>query len=236
MPKSVRQIISSRVFTWLILVLAVATFNNWVISLFFHNSLILHGGEISELSVTGQPHALLFRSLDVISGILFVFFATLILFKTINKTKKYSVLIVTTVALGISNMLDALFPLRCSATNNPSCIININLNPSHFVFPSHGYSSVLIALCLLILPLFGFFIAKSIKSQQFKVISLVTFVANVLINLIVIYQYIINHTYRVPSIGIVSVDIQNCLPIFLLGVWFISWLLAFYSTKTNDLT
>ena len=74
--------------------------------------------------------------------------------------------------LGFANMVDANFILPCSQTLDSSCQIPLSVSLSSYHVPPHAYSSVIIGICYLALPVFGLVYSYQKKSNRFAVISL----------------------------------------------------------------
>ena len=211
------------------LALAVLTFNNWLLAAVFNRPLLLKGGSVSEFGVPGQPYSWLFRSLDIVSGILFIMAGVLMVKIIAVKVARNRLLIIGTIILGASNTIDALLPLRCSEALDPSCSVPVHLSLSHFVIPSHGYSSVIIALCYLILPLSGLFYGLQSRIRTLVVLSMATLAAALMSFVAALSQYITGsqlslHTWGVPQ----------KLQMVLFGAWFIFWYLALVSHELSD--
>src|SRR5689334_15514184 len=80
--------------------LAALTFNSWALAFIFNRRLFLHGGSVSELSVHGQPAALMFEVLGIVSGILIGLYAVLASAYTIGESKSRQILIYGTLIFG----------------------------------------------------------------------------------------------------------------------------------------
>ncbi len=195
--------------------LASLGFNNWLLGLFLNYHLLSHRGAISELSAIGQPHQLVFRSLDVISGALFVALAVLFI-KAISRGRGYLLLVLGTAALGLANAIDALYPLPCSETLSNSCVIPVHVSLSQFNIPSHGYSSILIAICYLLLPVGGWLYANHYKLKNLRLASVSLVVLALAYLTASIIQYAITGSFSDKAWGPTQ-EVQ----MLSLGVWFI---------------
>lgn len=205
----------------IIAITAAIAFNNWVLALLLNRQLLFKGGSVSELTVHGQPHAILFQSLDVIAGILFSIFVLLV-GKFMSKTgKSMQVLVYGGLIFGIANVVDALLSLPCSNTLDKACSIPITINWSHFNFPSHGYSSVLIAVFYFVLPLAGIYYARAEKNQLFLKASVVTLLVALASLVSAGWEYLSLHAFSVKASGW-----AQGAQMLVLGLWFIFWYLA----------
>lgn len=199
------------------MVLAVICFNNWFLGIFFNSRLLFADGSVSEFSATGQPHSVIFRMLDIVSGILFILATFLIAKRSKIDSIAKQLFIVMTAVLGIANMFDALFPLKCSQSSTAGCLIPVNLSFSHFQLPSHAYSSVLIALAYFLLPLSGWIYARHHSRRLgLKLLSLAA-LATALISVgAVLVHFVTTRTFSVRATGVTQ-EIQMVI----LGLWFI---------------
>ncbi len=227
MKAKARQVIQSpRLALWTLL-LAVLTFNNWCLAIFFNRRLLLKGGAVSELSALNEPHALLFRVLDVLSGLLFVVAALLVLHHLAGfKTALHRVLVGATILFGVANSLDALLPLHCSETMNVNCTLIVHLSLLHPSIPSHGYSSGLIALSYLLLPLIGFGLAHKYRLAPLRLISLLVLTIAVLSLLSFVADFVVSHSWSVQALG-PSQELQMVA----FGLWFIALYSALLSSR-----
>jgi len=204
---------------WLVILAGLAgfCFNNWLFGLVLNHHLLFSRGAVSELSALDQPHQLLFRSLDVVAGILFVALAA-VLARTTPRRRGYKWLVYGTAALGIANVLDAFQPLACSETLNKSCVIPVQVSLSHLSIPTHGYSSIVIAICYLLLPLAGWAYAKGLKAKNFKFLSVALTVLATAYLLAAVLEYLISGTFSDKAWGPTQ-EVQ----MLLLGIWFVLW-------------
>ncbi len=186
----------------------------------------MKGGSVSELSIAGQPHAWIFRALDILSGILFILLAIL-LAKRMADSRSRNFLVVTTAILGGASIFDGALPLRCSETLNSSCTIPVSFSWSHVIVPTHGYSSIIIAVSYFLLPLAGLIYAhRQSKAQFFKIVSFIAVVEALFSFSIAVAGYVAHHGYSLKALG-PSQEFQMAL----LGIWFISWYLTVRSSK-----
>ncbi len=147
------------------------TFNNWLLAIIFNRRLLLHDGSVSEFSVINQPHAWIFRGLDIISGVLFLILALAIANNIKWRTTGGLLLILGIVLLGAGNFFDALTPLHCAETVSSACTVPINLSLRHLILPSHAYSSIAIGVSYFILPLGGLVYGRQNQLRGFMYVS-----------------------------------------------------------------
>ena len=159
--------------------LAASTFNNWVLGILLNHRLWLAGGSVSEFSATTQPFHWVFRSLDIISGILFVVIAWVVS-KWIARSGWHYLLVASTLILGIGNIVDALLPLPCSGTLDNACSAPVRLNIHRVSLPDHVFSSVLIGFCYILIPLACYFYFQNRRSKHLRLIGLVAMCVTVL--------------------------------------------------------
>lgn len=174
---------------FLLSLIVALCFNNWILGYLFNYKLLSVSGSISELSASGQPHAWVFRSLDVVSGI---FIASLGLWwrKTQNMHLKGSAVIFWgLLILGIANAADALMPLGCSETLNSACSVPISISLHHFVLPDHAYSSTAIGIGYFLLPLGGWIYSKAQKMRTLLLVSRTVFALNLLVFASILHEY-----------------------------------------------
>lgn len=211
-------ILNKRNLSWAILWLAVLTFNNWLLAAIFNRPLLTHDGSVSEFSVTGQPHAWLFRSLDIISGLLFLAVAALIYLYTRPTNLGAKLIILATLLLGLGNFSDALMPLACAQTLNSTCQTNINLSLSHLVLPDHAYSSIAVGLSYFLLPLGGFIYARQKQLKTFFYVSGLVLLIAVVSFLSVVGEYKIKNSFTVRTFGLTQ-EVQ----MIIISSWFVFW-------------
>ncbi len=229
MKAKARQLVASPRTIFAILLTATLTFNNWVLALLLNRPLFLHGGAVSELSAFGQPSAVVFRSLDIISGLLFITAAALLLqYQQLHGLKTYYVLIVLTAIFGIANTVDAMIPLRCSVTLAMACETPIHIGLRHLTIPSHGYSSLIIAVCYLALPLVGYLFAHHAKLLAFKTISLALLAIAIVSMVAVAAEFLVVHTVSERAWG-PSQELQ----MIAFSLWFIAWYAAILPVDTR---
>ena len=197
---------------------AVLCFNNWLLGLLLNNNLLIKGGSVSELSVRDQPYHYVFQSLDIASGILFTIVALLVKRQVKKTSLGLNVLIWGTIVFGISNVIDGLLTLPCAETLE-KCYIPIHINWSHFNFPSHGYSSVIIATLYFVLPLAGIFYARYINHRLLYFGSLFTVIVASLSLVSAVWQYLDLHSFTVNASGW-----AQGIQMLVMGSWFILWL------------
>ncbi len=229
MRAKARQLAASPRTIFAVLLGATLTFNNWLLAVVLNRTLFLRGGAVSELSALGQPYAVVFRSLDIISGLLFITAAALLLqYQVLRRLKTYYALIGLTAVFGVANTIDALIPLRCSVTLAASCETPVHISLSHFTIPSHGYSSVIIALCYLALPVVGYLFAHRAKMAAFKAVSLALIAIAGVSFVAVSADYLFLHTLSERAWG-PSQELQ----MLAFSLWFIAWYAAQLPVQTR---
>jgi hypothetical protein len=222
MKAKARQLAASPKIIFAVLLGATLTFNNWFLAFFLNRPLFLGGGAVSEFSALGQPFTGVFRSLDIVSGLLFMAAAVLLLqYQKVHGLKTYYILILLTAVFGVANSVDALIPLNCAVTLGATCDSPVRLGLSHFSVPGHGYSSVIIALCYLALPLTGYVFAVRAKLSAFKTVSL-ALLAIAAVSLVAAgAEYLLMHTFSERAWG-PSQELQMVA----FSLWFIAWYAA----------
>jgi len=199
-------------------VIALLAYNNWLLGPYLNYKLFSKNGSVSEFSALTQPHFLVFRSLDILAGLLMIALAFVLARRMPARSWSRNTLIGGTAVLGLANILDASFALRCSETLDKSCQIPVSLSFSNYQVPSHAYSSVIIATCYLLLPLAGLVYAHARKANIFRLFSLLA-VAFALESLTAaLIQYYSNQSFGVRASGS-SQELQ----MLVLAAWFICW-------------
>ncbi len=136
---------------WLSLA-ALVLYNNWLLGIIINPHATLVGATISELSIAGQPGALLFRSLDVLSGILFLLGAgAIISFASVRKLRLILVLGVST--LGISTIIESFLSLDCSSALDAKCLQHERLGAVSWQHNFHIVESLFTYGLMFLLPL-----------------------------------------------------------------------------------
>lgn len=201
-----------------VLWLAVLSFNNWLLAIVFNRQLLLRDGSVSEFSVASQPHSWLFRSLDIISGLLFLAVAVLIYKKTRPGGIGARIIILATTLLAIGNFFDALIPLNCSEALSANCQLPVNISLTHLVLPDHAYSSIAIGLSYFLLPLGGFIYGKARGWRTFMYISAAVLAVALISFISVLGNYATKNSFSIRTFGL-SQEIQ----MMVIGFWFVSW-------------
>lgn len=111
--------------------------SNWLyLAPFLNLSNVTQGAFISELSANGQPYALLFRSLDIAAGLVWIIAAFYwVRIKKSALSRLFSLILVT---LGLADVIDSILPLDCSETINMACRTATGFTLDHNV---HLYES-----------------------------------------------------------------------------------------------
>jgi hypothetical protein len=202
----------------LIAVLAAATFNNWLLAPLFNYHLFASNGSVSEFSAVDQPYYLVFRTLDVFSGLLFVLLALLLAQFLKQKDRWRHVLILGLAVLGIANIMDAVFTLPCSETLDKACKVPINVSLRHLEIPSHGYSSTIIAICYFLLPLAGIIYGRAREFKYLTVFSVIAALVALFSFGSAIAEYANEQAFSVRTSGI-SQEAQ----MIVMGIWLATW-------------
>jgi len=198
----------------IVLTLAILTFNNWLLGLFFDRPLLLHGATVSELSVTGQPHYWLFRYLDITSGFLFIFLAGWLVKINNFDSKLGRFLVYSLAVLGLANIFDAILPLPCASTVS-NCVGLESLSLKHLVIPYHTYSSIVIgAVMYAVIPLGGFLYAKAYK--LLKYISVANIALGIITLISAFFEFIL-----LPNGHDHVVSFEQQLQMILLALWIV---------------
>jgi hypothetical protein len=206
--------------------LVALTYNNWLLGPFLNSNLFRHNGSISEYSVASQPSHWLFQSLDIISGGLLVLLGWR-LWQRLKSHRSGWILAGGCWILGIANVFDAIFKLPCSETLNHACRIPVSLSLSNYQVPAHAYSSVLIGLCYLLLPLAGAILTYRHKLNVLLAASLVLIADDLFSLASVLEDYLRNGgpTTRTSGSG-------QQIQMLLLGAWLI--ICIFTITRINQ--
>ena len=197
-------------------VLAALCFNNWILGFFLNAKLFSADGSVSELSSAGHPHAVVFRSLDIISGLLLMALAVW-WHKSRQSRERSGILFWGSLVLGVSNLVDALLPLGCSEVLNSACKIPISLSLHHLVLPSHAYSSAGVGLGYFLLPLGGWIYSQNQHMKAFRLVSQIVFAINLILFASILREY--------AEVGI-TVKASGLIQQFqmtAIGVWLIAW-------------
>jgi len=201
----------------------VVTYNNWILGPYLNHELFAKDGSVSEFSALTQPHYWVFRSLDILAGALLVVLAYVFAKRMPVINKARNILIGTTAVLGLANIIDAIFVLPCSETLNSACSIPVNISFAHFEMPNHGYSSVVIAITYLVLPIAGLIYAAQRKLWLFMLFSAINVFFALESLLSALIQYQADHGFSVRASG-VSQEMQ----MLALAAWFICWGVSLY--------
>lgn len=156
----------------LVAALAALTYNNWVLGHLLNRNLFERDGSVSEFSVSSQPYHWLFQSLDIVSGSLLVLVGYC-LWQSLSSSRSGRYFAIGAMLLGAANIFDAVFSLPCSETLSATCQIPINISLSGYQVPAHAYTSTLIGMGYLLLPLSALVYAYRRKIAGLIVFSLV---------------------------------------------------------------
>ncbi len=210
---SITAVIKSKYSLWLFAI----TVNNWILALIFNPKLLYHRGSISDFSALSQPHHYVFRSLDILAGLLIILIC-FVLFRLQQKQQLGKIIALGGVAFGIFNIIDALVPLPCTNILDKACSVPATLDINHLVLPRHIYSSVAIGFCILLLPLASWLYAKRLASMRLRLVSIFAALAAVLF----IIFLGLGSFYENRAIEDIAVYMQYSQMI-ILGWWFIEW-------------
>jgi hypothetical protein len=199
-------------------------FNNWLLAPFLDGRVLAAGGPVSDLSVTTEPHAAIFRALDVLAGVLFVIVA-LLLAKKLPKTKAMNVIIGVTAVLGFANVVDAVIPLNCAEALAGHCKVAVDLSLSHYAMPSHGYSSIIIGAIYFVLPIAGLVYARQKQLHLLASVSIASLVAACLSLVPTVQHYILHQ----PASGSLW-ELQQ-LEMVMIGMWFVVLFSPLFSSQ-----
>jgi hypothetical protein len=187
-------------------VMAALLFNNWLLGFILNPHIIFSADAISDLSSAGQPHALWFQLLDILSGITFVLLGVLLIQKKyINDAKTIAI---ASIILGLANILDATSPVKCTY----QCKAGLYASLSHL----HTYTSVVIVAALFVLTLSGLLFAIKNDDQKLKILSLGTAAFTVFSIVFALIIFLINHSFSSHGYG----PVQE-LQMLLFGIWLI---------------
>jgi hypothetical protein len=210
----------------LFLAALIFCFNNWLLGPLLNPTLVAANGSVSELSVISEPHATIFRSLDIAAGVLFLLFGCLLYWDT-PRSKGGKTMAVLLALLGAGEIIDASLPLRCAESLGNSCVIPVSLSLRHLTLPSHAYSSVLIAAAYFLLPLTGIILSRKASiGRSFLILSWVALLVAVFSFLQVMVDSLGNHSFESKGTG----SLQS-LHMLLLSVWFVAGFI-FWKSQT----
>jgi hypothetical protein len=204
--------------------LGALLYNNWLLGNWLNPNLFKNNGSVSEFSVHSQPHALVFRSLDIISGLLIVIIARMFA-NQLWRSKHEKIILLATTILGLANIMDALRALPCSETLSNKCVIPVSISLSHYQVPAHGYSSTAIALCYFLLPLMGLIYALKRRLWFISTISFLA-VADALASFV---SALINYIHS-RSLSVYTSGAGQEVEMIILAIW----LAAFYVSVVRD--
>lgn len=193
--------------------LAAITYNNWLLGPFLNPVLWRHNGSVSEYSVASQPAHFLFRSFDIIAGILLIYLG-LRLFRLLIDRPLGRLSAVLLAVLGFANIMDAAFVLPCSQTLSSACDVPLSLSFHNFQLPAHAYSSSLIGICYFLAPLAVLIYSLKAKLNNLAAISTVILLDSLyaLVSALAEYQRNGGPTTKTTGAG-------QEIEMLLLGIW-----------------
>jgi hypothetical protein len=201
--------------------LCALAFNNWLLGLALNHHLIFAGGSISELSALTQAYHQVFRWLDVLSGILFITCAAII-FGSATSTVKRAMVYVLAIT-GVAQVVDALMAMPCSGTVDQNCVVPVNLSLSHFYIPPHTYSSMVLGVCFLVMPILGLLIKTS--RRFFWYLSLITILVT-----LAFFGILLGASQNGYFVANAAVGLSQEIQMLILGLW-LTTLPVFWSSS-----
>lgn len=195
--------------------LGAILFNNWILGTVLNWHLFISGGSVSEFSATTQPYHWLFRVLDITSGLL-LSAAALSLYKSVKAASRRFILGAMGV-LGLANIIDALLPLPCSGTVDRICSAPVRINIHRISLPDHIFSSVIIGICYVALPLAGLLYAKYFNVRRFRLISVAALSTTIIFFVLLISESLIGQNSLITHMAGYSQELQ----MIVLGSWFV---------------
>ena len=139
--------------------LLVALYNDWLLGPFLNHSLSTSVSMISELSAQTQPYHWVFQTLDISAGVL-TLAALPLLWHFLHKQpiNHWPVLFVAVAAIGADSIVDALLPITCAPSTDPTC----NLATTHSLLTqAHMAESTLIGIVTFVTPLMWWLFNRS---------------------------------------------------------------------------
>jgi hypothetical protein len=194
---------------------AALLFNNWLLGLVFNWPEIKKGGSISELSSAHQPAHYLFQVLDISAGILILVLAFSLKNSIDLKRRSGRWLTGGLTILGVANIVDAFLPLPCSGTLSPTCNAPVHLGLHGFSVPAHAYSSTIIGIFFLVLPLLSIIYYKS---RLMTISSLITMLATVLF-----FIFLLAESARGSYSGSAGAGFTQQIQTLIFGGWLVVW-------------
>lgn len=200
---------------FLLSLISAACFNNWALGFLLNPTLLRAGGSISELSSSDQSHFAVFRTLDILAGLMLVSMA--IWWQRSQSRQGHDLIFWGALILGVANTADALLPLNCSETLNPSCSMPISLSLHHIALPGHAYSSTAIGLGYFLLPLGGWLYARRYNLRTFLLASQLVLALNLL------FFASILHEYATVGITVKASGWLQAIQMLAVGTWLFFW-------------
>jgi hypothetical protein len=154
-----------------LLVIGIALYNNWLLGIFLNWRLTSDGATISELSVKGQPSAMVFRVLDVLAGLALLGGMGLII-KLAKTPWQKVVAAIAMIAFGLGTIIDALVPLDCSAVLSRTCAQYEQIGRLNGFHLFHISESLLVYALIFLLPLVMLIAYKhEMSPKRFKILG-----------------------------------------------------------------
>jgi hypothetical protein len=217
MVSNIRRFSYPKILSVVAICLAAITYNNWSLGAWLNPTLFKDNGSVSEFSVHSQPHFLIFRLLDITSGLLLIAGAGLFA-KWFRLSRAGQAVLALTAILGVANIVDALTTLPCSETLSRQCLVPVTISLSHYQVPAHGYSSTVIALCYLLLPLAGLAYGLKRKLWFISALSFLVVADAVTSFVLALANYIHDRSLTVRTSG-AGQEVE----MMILGIWLIGF-------------
>lgn len=129
----------------------LAIFNNWILGFALNPPALINGATISELSARSQPHATVFRILDLFAALLLI--VSVDAFRLLGNNRKQKIFLTLGILIvSIGNILDAFIPLDCSAVLERSCAVHEQYGLVSTLHTWHDILSPIIYILLFLLP------------------------------------------------------------------------------------
>lgn len=178
--------------------------NNWLLGFVFNRHLLFAGGSVSEFSALSQPHQMLFRCLDIASGLLLAAgFGLMLTRQQIRRSRFWNLLSIGGLVLGLSNCIDAILPLPCSGTVDQLCNAPVRIDWHRISLPDHAFSSTVIALCFLLIPVATILYARLVNRSRLAFLGWLA-----LIPLLIFFGALATSNHLLDSLTGLSQEVQ----------------------------
>lgn len=125
----------------LLLLVGGLLYANWVVELWLPVHLSPFTSYVSELSALSRPYHQVFRTMDILSGVIVMAGAVLGL-RAGRRDRPAATAWVAVMLFGLSNILDALTPLRCTVTVGAPCNTSTGRAVWGWASDPHVYASL----------------------------------------------------------------------------------------------